>query len=185
VHQRLLAGKTVVIVGIGAIAGELAKRCQAFGMRVVGVSDSRTAAPHVDAILPRARLTQAAALADFLVILVPHSEATHHLIGKDVLESMKPDGVLINIARGDVVDEAALIEALRAGRIGGAGLDVFHTEPLPQDSPLWDLPNVFITSHIGGMSEDYGEQVLPLLIENLTAYFAGTPQAMRYIVRRG
>jgi D-2-hydroxyacid dehydrogenase (NADP+) len=81
------------------------------------------------------------------------------------------------------VDEEALIEALRSQKIGGAGLDVFQTEPLPKDSPLWDLPNVFITSHVGGMSETYGEQVLPLLIENLSAFAAGTPGRMRFIVR--
>ena len=183
VHQRLLADRTVVIVGVGAIAEELARRCQAFGMRVTGVSAARTSAPHFDAILPRERLKHAAGAADFLVVLVPHNKATHHLIDEAVLGAMKPTGVLINIARGGVVDEEALIRALQRGRIGGAGLDVFHTEPLPKDSPLWDLPNVFMTSHIGGMSDTYGEQVLPVLIDNLAAFAAGTPHAMRYVVR--
>ena len=91
--------------------------------------------------------------------------------------------MLINIARGDVVDEAALIRTLTARRIAGAGLDVFQTEPLPPTSPLWDLPNVLITSHVGGMSDIYGQQVLPLLIDNLTAFVAGTPERMRFIVR--
>ena len=184
VEQRLLAERTVAIVGVGAIAEELAKRCKAFGMRVIGVSAGRASAPYFDAILPRERLKSAAAQADFLVILLPHNKATHHIIDEAVLRSMKPTGVLINIARGDVVDEEALIRALRAGTIGGAGLDVFHSEPLPQDSPLWDLPNAFITSHIGGMSDTYGDQVLPLLIENLAAYTAGTPERMRFIVKR-
>src|SRR5262249_19548242 len=183
VQQRLLANRTVVIVGVGAIAEELAKRCQIFDMRVIGVSAGRTAAPHFDAILPRERLQDAAAEADFIVVLVPYNKATHHIIDEAVLGAMKSTGVLINIARGGVVDEQALIRALRAGRIGGARLDVFQIEPLAKDSPLWDLPNVFITSHIGGMSETYGEQVLPVLIGNLAAFMAGTPERMRFIVR--
>ena len=184
VEQSLLAERTVAILGVGAIAEELARRCKVFGMRVIGVSAGRTAAPHFDAILPRERLKEAAGQADFLVVLVPQNKATHHIVDGAVLAAMKPTGVLINIARGGVVDEEALIRALRAKKIGGAGLDVFHTEPLPKDSPLWDLPNVFITSHIGGMSDTYGEQVLPLLIENLGAYAAGTPERMRFIVRK-
>jgi phosphoglycerate dehydrogenase-like enzyme len=97
---------------------------------------------------------------------------------------MKPSGVLINIARGGVVDEDALIEALRARKIGGAGLDVFQVEPLPKDSPLWDMPNVFITSHVGGMANTYGEQVMPLLVENLRAFVDRQPERMRFIVKR-
>jgi phosphoglycerate dehydrogenase-like enzyme len=96
---------------------------------------------------------------------------------------MKPTAVLINLARGEVVDEAALVRALVARRIAGAGLDVFETEPLSSASPLWDLPNVVMTSHVGGMSDIYGQQVLPLLIDNLTAFVAGTPERMRFIVR--
>jgi phosphoglycerate dehydrogenase-like enzyme len=183
VEQPLLAGRTVVILGVGAIAEQLAKRCKVFDMRVVGVSAERTSAPHFDAILPRAQLKEAAGQADFLIALTPLNESTHHIIDAAVLAAMKPTGVLINIARGDVVDEQALIRALRAKTIGGAGLDVFHTEPLPKDSPLWDLPNAFITSHVGGMSDTYGEQVLPLLIDNLQAFTDGRPECMRFVVR--
>ena len=96
---------------------------------------------------------------------------------------MRPDGVLINIARGGVLDEDALRRALAAGRIAGAGLDVFQKEPLPPSSPLWDTPNVLITSHVGGMAEEYAEQVMPLLIDNLRAFVAGTPERMQYIVK--
>ena len=184
VEQRLLEARTVVIVGVGAIAEVLALRCKAFGMRVVGVSNGRVSAPNFDAIMPRARLAEAAAMADFLIVLAPHNPATHHMVGATVLNAMKPTAVLINIARGGVVDEAALIAALRAKTIAGAGLDVFATEPLPKDSPLWDMPNVFVTSHIGGMSDTYGEQVMPLLISNLRAFLAGEPQRMQYIVSR-
>ena len=183
-EQSLLEGCTAVIVGVGAIAEELAKRCKAFGMRVVGVSNGRTAAPDFDAILPRARLHEAAAQADFLIVLVPHTNETDKLIDAGVLAAMKSTGVLINIARGGVVDEDALIVALRNKQIAGAGLDVFRTEPLPKDSPLWDLPNVFITSHIGGMSDTYGEQVMPLLIDNLRAFADGRQEHMRFVVKR-
>jgi len=183
VEQQLLAGKTAVIVGVGVIAEELAKRCHVFGIRTVGVSDGRTSAPNFDLMLPRARLHEAAAVADFLIVLAPYNKDNHHLINAEVFGAMKPSGVLINIARGGVVDEDALIAALKAKTIAGAGLDVFRQGPLPKDSPLWDAPNVFITSHVGGMSDLYGEQVMPLLIDNLAAFVAGTPERMRFIVR--
>jgi phosphoglycerate dehydrogenase-like enzyme len=181
--QRLLLGKTAVLVGVGRIAEALAQRCKAFGMRVIGVS-ARTAVPGFDAIRPREALTDAAREADFLIVLAPYSKETHHLVNGTVLDAMKPSAVLINLARGDVVDEGALVRALAANRIAGAGLDVFATEPLPAESPLWALPNVILTSHVGGMSDIYGEQVLPLLIDNLAAFVAGTPQKMRFIVRQ-
>jgi phosphoglycerate dehydrogenase-like enzyme len=181
--QRLLLGKTVTLVGVGRIAEELAQRCQRFGMRVEGVASARTSVPGFDLIHPRPALRQAAAAADFLIVLAPSTPQNRHLIDAAVLDAMKPSAALINLARGDVVDEAALIRTLTARRIAGAGLDVFQTEPLPPTSPLWDLPNVLITSHVGGMSDIYGQQVLPLLIDNLTAFVAGTPERMRFIVR--
>jgi D-2-hydroxyacid dehydrogenase (NADP+) len=184
VEQRLLADRTAVMVGVGSIAEDLAQKCKAFGMRTVGVSDGRSVAPYFDAILPRAKLDDAAAQADFLIVLVPHMPETTDLINAAVFEAMKPSGVLINIARGGVVDEEALIAALRGGKIRGAGLDVFKVEPLPKESPLWDMPNVFITSHIGGMADTYGEQVLPLLIENLRAFTEGQLEKVRFIVKR-
>ena len=153
-------------------------------MKVVGVSNGRSDVPNFDAILPRTRLKDAAGQADYLIVLVPHTKETNHLIDAGVLAAMKPEGVLINIARGGVVDEDALIAALRAGTIRGAGLDVFRTEPLPKESPLWDMPNVFITSHVGGMSDTYGEQVMPLLVENLRAFVDGQTERMRFIVKR-
>jgi D-2-hydroxyacid dehydrogenase (NADP+) len=184
VEQSLLVDRTVVIVGVGSIAEDLAQKCKLFGMRVVGISDGRADAPHFDAILPRARLNEAAAQADFLIALVPHTPATDNLIGAAVFDAMKPSGVLINIARGGVVDEDALIVALHEKKIAGAGLDVFRVEPLPKESPLWDMPNVFITSHVGGMADTYGDQVMPLLIENLRAFADGQPEKMRFIVKR-
>jgi D-2-hydroxyacid dehydrogenase (NADP+) len=182
-EQRLLAGKTAVIVGVGQIAEELARRCKVFGMTVIGVS-SRSSAPGFDAIYPRARLADATGLADFLIVLTPLTKENRHLVDAAAIDAMKPEGVLINIARGGVVDEDALLNALAANRIAGAGLDVFEKEPLPPDSPLWDTPNVIITSHVGGMSEEYADQVMPLLIDNLRAFVDGTPERMSYIVRK-
>jgi phosphoglycerate dehydrogenase-like enzyme len=184
VEQSILVDRTVVIVGVGSIAEDLAQKCKVFGMRVIGISDGRAEAPYFDAILPRARLNEAAAQADFLIALVPHTPATNNLIGAAVFDAMKASGVLINIARGGVVDEDALIAALRAKKIAGAGLDVFRVEPLPKESPLWDMPNVFITSHVGGMADTYGDQVMPLLIDNLRAFTEGHPDKMRFIVKR-
>ena len=181
--QRLLFGKTVVLVGLGAIAEALAPRCQAFGMRVVGVSDGRQKAPGCDTVLPRGALTEAAGMADFLVVLVPLAPATERLIDAAVLAAMKPDGMLINLARGRVVDETALIAGLRAGRPAGAGLDVFETEPLPPDSPLWTMPNVVVTPHLGGMSDIYARQALPLVIDNLRIWRQGNPEQLRNLVR--
>lgn len=180
--QSLLLGKTAVLVGIGVISEELARRCQAFGMTVLGVSATRSTVAGFDAVHPRARLAEMAARADFLVVLSHYKKDTWHLIDGAVLAAMKPTGVLINLARGHVVDEAALIRTLAEGRIAGAALDVFQTEPLPSDSPLWDMPNVIVTPHIGGMSDIYAEQVLPILIDNLGAYAAGACSRMRYIV---
>jgi phosphoglycerate dehydrogenase-like enzyme len=180
--QKLLLGKSVVLLGVGAVGEELAKRCHAFGMNVIGVDAVRKSAPGVDAMHTPERLKELASAADFLVVLVPYTAETHHLVDAGILDAMKPTSVLINISRGPVVDEAALICTLAAKRIAGAGLDVFQTEPLPADSPLWDLPNVMITPHVGGMSDIYAEQVMPVLIDNIAAYAAGARSRMRYVV---
>jgi len=175
--QRLLQGKTLVIVGVGAISEALAARAQPFGLKVVGITN-RTTVEHFDELHSQDGLHEAAGRADFLVVLVPYSSATHHLIGASVLAAMKSTAYLINIARGSVIDETALIEALRSRRIAGAGLDVFTNEPLPGGSPLWSLDNVIVTPHVGGMSDIYAEQVLPLLLHNVRAYAAGDQAAM-------
>lgn len=182
--QRLLVGRAVGIVGVGAIGEELARRCRVFGMRVIGVSDGRSTVPGFDVIHPRRELRAVAAAVDFLVLLVPYSPATHQLVDGAVLRAMRREAYLVNIARGGVVDEAALIDTLRAGRIAGAALDVFRQEPLPVDSPLWSLPNVILTPHIGGMSDRYAEQALPYLLHNVGAWLRGDAGAMRHLVGR-
>lgn len=181
--QKLLYGKTAAIAGIGPIAEDLAARCVAFGMKVIGVSDARASAPNFDKMFPRAQLHEAAGLADFLIVLVPLSSKTRHMIDESVLAAMKPSAILINLARGPVVDEAALTRALQAGKLGGAGLDVFEAEPLPQASPLWDMPNVIVTPRIGGQSDVYSAQVLPLVVHNLQCFEQGRLDEMKNIVR--
>lgn len=180
--QPVLQDKTAVIVGLGLIAETLAARCRAFGMRVEGVSAGRKAVEGFARVWPREALAEAAAGADFLIALVPLEPATHHLIGTSVFSAMRPTAYFINIARGGVVDEAALIAALEAGKIAGAGLDVFATEPLPPDNRLWHLPNVIVTPHVGGRSDIYARQVAPLVVENLAHFASGAPERLRHQV---
>jgi D-2-hydroxyacid dehydrogenase (NADP+) len=180
--QPMLEGKTIVIVGLGILAEHLAARCKLFGMQVIGVSSGRKSAPNFDEVCSRADLRQAAARADFLMLLVPYSKDTHHLVNAEVLAAMKPTAFLINLARGGVLDEAAFIAHMKAGKIAGAGLDVFSKQPLPPESPLWHLPNVIITPNVGGHSDKFVDQTLNVAIPNLRAYIEGRQKDMRNIV---
>lgn len=180
--QPLLIQKTLVIVGVGAISQALATRAKVFGMRVVGVSDARSEVADFDEIMPRSALAVAAAQADFLVVLAPLTQATLSMIDAGVFAAMKQGVIFINLARGPVVNEAALVESLRSGHLGAAGLDVFEIEPLPANSPLWDLPEVMITPHIGGMSDIYAQQALPILAENLRAWQTAGVKGLRNLV---
>jgi phosphoglycerate dehydrogenase-like enzyme len=182
--QPLLLGKTVCIVGLGAIAEALAERCLAFGMRVTGVSDARTQVPGFARLYRREALQDAAAEADFLVVVVPYGASTRHLVDAAVLQCMKPSAVLVNLARGGCVDEAALARHLRDGRLAAAACDVFQTEPLPPDDPLWQLPNLIVTPHVGGQSDVYAQQLLPLLRRNLVGYAEAGRRALENLVPR-
>lgn len=181
--QKLLLGKTAVLVGIGPIAEDMAARCKAFGMTVIGISDARASAPGFDRLMPRAQLQEAANLADFLIVLVPLSERTRHMIDDGVLSAMKRGGIVINLARGPVVDEKALVKRLQDGTLGGAGLDVFEEEPPADESPLWYMKNVIITPRIGGMSDVFAKQILPIVSHNLTCFTEGRAADMINIVR--
>jgi len=180
--QPLLWGKSIVIVGVGAIAEALAPRCKAFGMNVYGVSNSPRVPPGFDAIYARRDLTKAAAQADFLVLLVPYAAQTDNLIDARTIAALKPSAYLINAARGGVLDEQALLEALRNQRIAGAGLDVFRRQPLPADDPLWRTPRVIVTPLVGGMSDIYLEQAYPIVRTNLQCFLAGRLDAMLNVV---
>jgi phosphoglycerate dehydrogenase-like enzyme len=180
--QPLLWGKTVVIVGVGAIAEALAPRCKAFGMTVYGVSSSSRVPDGFDRVFGRNELLLGASLADILVLIVPHSHETENLINTDVLAAMKSTAFLINVARGGVLDEQAVLDALRAKRIAGAGLDVFRRQPLPIDDPLWYEERVIITPLIGGMSNIYLDQAYPIVRNNLQKFLAGQYGAMENVV---
>ena len=168
-------GLTVGIVGAGAIAGEVARLCKAMDMRVLGVK--RTVAPleYYDEVHANGELELVLSQSDFVVVLTPLTEATRHLIGARELDCMKKSAVLINIARGAVVDTAALVEALERGIIGGAALDAVDPEPLPEDSPLWDMENVIITPHCAADSTLYMDRAVTQFCENLRRYERGDP----------
>jgi D-2-hydroxyacid dehydrogenase (NADP+) len=180
--QPLLLGKTVVIVGVGVISEAIAPRCKAFGMTVYGVSGSRRQAPGFDRIFGRGELQEAASLADFLVLVVPLSAETENLVDSRVIAAMKPSSFLINVARGGVLDEGALIEALRARRLAGAALDVFRQTPLPGDSALWNEERLILTPQVGGMSDVYLEQAYPIVRRNLECFLSGRLEEMVNIV---
>ncbi len=172
-QPSVLRGKCVGIVGLGTSGQAIARLCHVLGMHVVGITHAKNRSVPCDEVYGYDGLAEAAAKADFLILAVSYRPDTERLINAGVLAAMKPTAFLINIARGGVVDDDALIEALRDGGIAGAALDVFRTEPLPAGSPLWDLPNVFLTPHVAGMSEHYVDQALRIIGPNLKAYLSG------------
>jgi len=171
-----LHGKTLGILGYGAIGHELAPRAKALGMRVIVVRrDPAKPAPLVDHVYPPTGLHAMLAEADFVVLAAPDTPEMIRRIGAEELEKMKPTAYLINVARGPLVDTGALGKALETGVIAGAALDVTDPEPLPSDHPLWTLPNVLITPHLGGASDRFWERESALLRENLRRYLAQQP----------
>jgi phosphoglycerate dehydrogenase-like enzyme len=180
---RLLRDKTVGIFGVGAIALELAPKCKAFGMRVVGISSKQREVPGFDAMLGREALEGAVKALDFLVLLTPYTEETHNIVGARIFAAMKPGAYLVNLARGGIVDEAALIGALRTNRLAGAALDVFAQEPLPADSPLWDMDNVIVTQHQGGFFDSYPRFAIPVVEQNMRKWLAGDVGGMINVVQ--
>jgi phosphoglycerate dehydrogenase-like enzyme len=181
---RLLKDKTVGIYGIGVIAEELAPKCKAFGMKVVGISSAKRDVAGFDRVYARDELGVAVRGLDYLVLLTPLSSATKNSIDASVLAAMKPSAYLINLARGGVVDEAALIDSLRNKRIAGAALDVFSQEPLPADHPFWDMENVIVTTHQGGFCDVYVDFAMPVIEHNLRKFLAGDTTGMTNLVRR-
>jgi phosphoglycerate dehydrogenase-like enzyme len=180
----LLDGKTVGILGLGAIAEDMAPRFKAFGMRVVGISRTHRPVPGFDKIYPRAEIAQAAAELDYFVLLVPLEADTRNIVNDAVLSAMKPSAFLINLARGGVLDEDALLRALNGNRIAGAALDALAKEPLPADNPLWTLPNVYITPHIGGFCDTYVRDAAMQFEQSLAHYMAGKPELMIHREKR-
>lgn len=169
-----LGGKTLGIVGVGAIGTRVAELASAFNMNVIGTKRTPETAPDVvDEVYPPSGLSELLARSEYLVIACPLVEATRGLIGAEELMSMRSDAVLVNVARGKIVEESALETALQRGRIRGAALDVFEEEPLPAESPLWDLPNAVITPHMAGSTPKYADRISSLFEENYRRYAAG------------
>jgi phosphoglycerate dehydrogenase-like enzyme len=180
----LIRGKTVGIFGVGAIAGELAPRCKAMGMTVVGISSAKRPVAGFDRMFGRDELVAAVRDVDYLVLLTPYTTETHHIVNAAVFAAMKAGSYLVNLARGGVVDEAALIQALEQGKLAGAALDVFAKEPLPDNHPFWSMDNVIITTHQGGFFDGYPDHALPVVEDNLRKFLAGDLKSMINIVRR-
>jgi phosphoglycerate dehydrogenase-like enzyme len=193
-RPREVRGATLTLIGLGQIGGVVARMAAGLGMRVLGVRGHpergldwlpNGAPAENHATFGTADLDQALTAADYVVLAAPLTPSTQHLMDARRFSLMKRDACFINISRGGLVDEVALIEALRAKHIGGAALDVFVTEPLPEDSPLWDMDNVIVTPHSGGMSEHVWERQYELFTENLRRFLAGQSLLAEVDKKRG
>jgi len=182
-REEELAGKTLVIYGLGGIGGRLARLAGAFGMRVIGIKrNTSVAVDGVDNLHKPDAFMDLLGEADIVALTCPLTDETRGLIDAAALGRMKPGAYLINLARGPVVNETDLVEALKNGRIAGAGLDVFDPEPLPAASKLWGFDNVVITPHSGGETRAYEENVIDLLAENLQRLRSGETELINQIV---
>ena len=173
-----LYGKTLGVIGLGGIGRRIAQLGRAFGMRVLGLRRSPGGAasdPDVDELYPPQRLRDLLGASDYIVLAVPLTPETERMIGEHELLAMRPTAFLVNISRGRVIDEQALIRALQSGWIAGAGLDVTVEEPLSKESPLWDIPNVILTPHMSGLTDQYSARLTEIFTENLRRYRAGEP----------
>ena len=181
---KLLYQKKVGILGIGAIGEEIARKCKVFGMTVLGIDVVRRKVDAVDYFYGPEDLLSAVREVDYFIIVVPNIPQTKKMVGADILSAMKPSAFLINIGRGEVVDEEALIRHLESGRIAGAALDAFWAEPLPEDHPFWGMKNVILTPHVGGMSEFCVNQVLAIFEENLRRFLKGEKRNLINFIER-
>ncbi|MGH3462156.1 MAG: D-2-hydroxyacid dehydrogenase [Kribbellaceae bacterium] len=175
-ETRSIACQTALVVGTGAIGRAIARLLTAAGLEVRGAGRvARTGDPDLGDVIASADLASYAGWADHLVLAAPLTDATRGLVGAEVLAAMKPDAQLVNVARGPMVDESALVEALHAGRIGAATLDVFETEPLPADSPLWDAPGLTVTAHMSGDVVGWRDTLARQFADNAQRWLAGEP----------
>lgn len=174
--HRHLPDSTLGIVGLGSIGSEIARRGLAFGMRVLAVDPLQQQAPDgVEALWKPDRLSELLSASDFVVVAAPHTPETEKLFRRSLFQRMKPEAYFINIGRGMIVDLADLTEALRAGEISGAGLDVFETEPLPSEHPLWKMDNVILTPHVAAASPRTAERHLAVLLDNVRRFSGVRP----------
>ncbi|HLJ60469.1 MAG TPA: D-2-hydroxyacid dehydrogenase [bacterium] len=170
-----VAGRTLGVLGLGQIGQALASRAAAFGMRVIGTQRSPRPLPFVDRVFAPDRLLEVLHEADYVVVLLPLTAETRGLLGEPELRAMKPSAVLINVARGAIVQEPALLAALRQGWIAGAGLDALEQEPLPPEHPLYEMERAIITPHVAGVAPAYFDRVIAVFCENLRRYVEGAP----------
>jgi phosphoglycerate dehydrogenase-like enzyme len=178
-----LAGSTLGIVGFGAIGAEVARRARAFDVRLIGIQRSAhpgAAHPLLDRLLPPEGLDELLAESDAVVVAVPLTRETRGMFGEDAFRRMRRHAVLIDVSRGGVVDDRALADALAAGTIAGAALDVADPEPLPADSPLWTMENVLISPHVSGSSAAFNQRAVDLFLDNLERFHRGEP--LRHVV---
>ena len=185
--NRELAGRRALVVGLGAVGRAIAERLAAQGLEVWGARRRPDAPPPdgVRRVLPMTGLAAALGEIDALVLACPLTPETEGLIGAAELAAMPEGALLINVARGPVVDERALVQALRDGRLGGAALDVAEVEPLPGDSPLWDLPNVLISPHSASTVDAENRRIVDIFLANLQRYLEGLPLINRFDPARG
>ena len=172
---RPIEGSTVLIAGLGGIGQQVAKRCKALGMTVLGVKRRVSEVDNVDEVHALDDLESIVGRADHIVLTLPGTAQTERLIDADLLAKAKPGVTIANVGRGTVIDEDALIDALRSGQVGFAALDVFAVEPLPADSPLWELENVLVSPHSGGLDSREDERICEIFCDNLRLYLAGRP----------
>ncbi len=169
-----LRGRTLLVVGIGEIGAEVARLAGALGMRVLGVKrDTTEPVEHVEAVHPPSAIDDLVAEADAIVITLPLTEETRGLISRSTIGRMREGAIVVNVGRGAVIDEEALIDALASGRLAGAALDVFAEEPLPESSPLWELENVIVSPHTSALSWHENERIVELFADNLRRYLSG------------
>jgi phosphoglycerate dehydrogenase-like enzyme len=175
--NRTIAGSQVLMVGLGRIGVATATRLTALGATVTGIRRRRDAAPvpGVESVHPPEALHQLLPDADVVVLAAPQTMTTKGLIGEAELARMKRDAVLVNVSRGSLIDEDALVQALRSGALAGAALDVFRHEPLGSDDPMWDVPNLLITPHVSGFRRDHWDAAVALFVENRRRFAAGEP----------
>jgi phosphoglycerate dehydrogenase-like enzyme len=172
----MVRGSRVLVIGLGAIGSEVSRKMIALGTTVSAVRRNVAApAPEGVTVYPDDALRDVLPIADIVVIAAPHTTRTRGLIARDELQAMRGNAILVNVSRGALVDEAALADALERGTIAGAALDVFHTEPLPADSPLWGVPNLLITPHTSWIRTDHWDVMIQLFAENLERFEAASP----------
>jgi phosphoglycerate dehydrogenase-like enzyme len=186
VPQKEIYGATVGILGLGAIGGEIARRSELMGMRVIGVKRTPGPCEHVDEVFGPENMEAVFRQSDYVINLLPNTPATEKIVDRRCFEAMKPTAAFISIGRGQTVNEEDLVDALREGKIAALVSDVYYTEPLPEQSPLWDMQNAILTPHVCGASPQYMARAMEIIEHNLQVYFSGSGEMINRVdVRAG